>query len=1037
MSLEIAKYQFHPWARKGISANITEGDDLGNGSSSNLTSRATVNIAVELNGTGLSKNFALISPGDIIGINRDMIVRTEPLNWITDYEPNYLAFLEFYDEDFAWRYTPAASVGERLRPWIFLLVLKEDEFERSKRRIPLPSITVKNNEAFPPFNETWLWAHVHSNADIPDSELSTLEKFLLSLKKTRKDDPNQFFSRLMSPRKLEANTAYYAFLVPAFETGRLAGLEDPTADTHKAQEPSWDNNGAKGEMPVYFEWFFRTGVNADFESLVKLLEPRAMDPRVGIRDMDCSSPGFVKADDVTQKIPATSPTIIGLEGALKSPSTQSTVFPDPPSSKDFQIELQKIVNLPATMAADLTKDPIISVPLYGSNHAKKSADDLVILDVNSDRWVNDLNRDPRTRVPAGFGTLVIQNNQENFMHKAWDQVMKIIEANRIIKATFFNMKVAVKYTQKTFSQLPGNVLLAISKPVLSRVMGSPTTILHQINESILPSAVFSGAFRRLMRPKGKLARKISVKNNFDYNELIHQINNGEVTSAPPKQTPAALPNTQQFANKIFPHHFPAWIMWLIENNKIVLIIMLILLVLLALITGAFILFAVIAAAAAVAYPQVNKLKNDSEASANLSDPQKQLDSISSIPPRPNFTLRLSDETTTIPPTLTSSGTDSFEAKNFRTALIDFSKRLAIKIPEKVFLPLNITNAQRKVSTALHPNTSFVLQLSAAVKFPNYIPIGIPEKIFPAMAYPDFEDPMYKKLSDISNELLLPNLKLIPPNTISLLKTNQKFIESYMVGLNHEMGRELLWREYPTDERGSYFRQFWDVNGIIRPSEGKTEAETTEEYKDIKPIHTWLLSSLLGRHNNRDAEGDAEQTVLVIRGDLLKRYPNTVIFAQKAVSGAGTPNNPQIEQELSEADFEKKIKFPLYKADISPDIKFFGFDLTIEEARGTDITNGFPNDHLGWFFILQEVPGEPRFGMDVSFDQGTDGLSWDDVAWNNFPETSKFIKASEHPTIHPPEDLFWGADSAKMAYILFQKPSMVAVHAKEMLENLNS
>jgi len=97
---------------------------------------------------------------------------------------------------------------------------------------------------------------------------------------------------------------------------------------------------------------------------------------------------------------------------------------------------------------------------------------------------------------------------------------------------------------------------------------------------------------------------------------------------------------------------------------------------------------------------------------------------------------------------------------------------------------------------------------------------------------------------------------------------------------------------------------------------------------------------------------------------------------------------------------------------------------------------FPNDHLGWFFILQEVPGEARFGMDVSFDQGTDGLSWDDLAWNNFAEVPKFIRASVHPTIHPPEDSFWGADSAKMAYILFQKPSMVAVHAKEMLENLN-
>ena len=35
----------------------------------------------------------------------------------------------------------------------------------------------------------------------------------------------------------------------------------------------------------------------------------------------------------------------------------------------------------------------------------------------------------------------------------------------------------------------------------------------------------------------------------------------------------------------------------------------------------------------------------------------------------------------------------------------------------------------------------------------------------------------------------------------------------MVGLNHEFARELLWREYPTDQRPSSFRQFWDVSQL--------------------------------------------------------------------------------------------------------------------------------------------------------------------------------------------------------------------------------
>ena len=103
-----------------------------------------------------------------------------------------------------------------------------------------------------------------------------------------------------------------------------------------------------------------------------------------------------------------------------------------------------------------------------------------------------------------------------------------------------------------------------------------------------------------------------------------------------------------------------------------------------------------------------------------------------------------------------------------------------------------------------------------------------------MAHPDFEDAMYAHLRDISKELLIPNLDLIPPNTISLLETNPKFIESYLVGLNHEMARELLWREYPTDMRGSYFRQFWEVKGVSNPD---TPADA-EQLKDVTKLHTW-------------------------------------------------------------------------------------------------------------------------------------------------------------------------------------------------------
>ncbi|MBN9126291.1 MAG: hypothetical protein J0I90_01705, partial [Nitrosospira sp.] len=142
-------------------------------------------------------------------------------------------------------------------------------------------------------------------------------------------------------------------------------------------------------------------------------------------------------------------------------------------------------------------------------------------------------------------------------------------------------------------------------------------------------------------------------------------------------------------------------------------------------------------------------------------------------------------------------------------------------------------------------------------------------------------PMYEPLSDLSSEYFLPNINLIEQNSITLLETNQKFIESYMVGINHEMARELLWREYPTDQRGSYFRQFWDVSGYL-PESGEDLANLKEKLRDIPELHRWLPASALGDHDNRE-EGGAkeEEVVLVIRGELLKKYPTAVIYAHKA------------------------------------------------------------------------------------------------------------------------------------------------------------
>jgi hypothetical protein len=272
----------------------------------------------------------------------------------------------------------------------------------------------------------------------------------------------------------------------------------------------------------------------------------------------------------------------------------------------------------------------------------------------------------------------------------------------------------------------------------------------------------------------------------------------------------------------------------------------------------------------------------------------------------------------------------------------------------------------------------------------------------------------------------------------------------MVGLNHEFGRELLWREYPTDKRGSYFRQFWDVKGIISAGDTSISPEQlAENYRDITPMDTWGSSSSLGEHNKRNLHGK-KNLVLVVRGELLKKYPNTIIYAQKAriykdpkTHVADPLHEPIIAEVATTAEMASDIKFPIFKAEIYPDIKFFGFDLTIEQAYG-DSKPQAESDDWGYYFVIQQVPGEPRFGMDIDFapdEDATTPITWDDLAWSKYDSSKNFIETGVRPTAFSPgggDNINqWGSDSASMAYILYQKPVMIAVHAKEMLSKLNA
>ena len=169
----IATYSFLPWLRAGHRQHDhggrrrPDGQDPGEHPRRAAARRRSGRRRRRARPQPLPQNIALYGPGDIVGIDARAIVRTDPRPWITNFESNYLAAIDFYDEDFPWRYTPAApdGTGLQLRPWIALIVLQESEFSEGQAALG-PAAAVHHGhrrDRFPPADELWAWAHVHFN----------------------------------------------------------------------------------------------------------------------------------------------------------------------------------------------------------------------------------------------------------------------------------------------------------------------------------------------------------------------------------------------------------------------------------------------------------------------------------------------------------------------------------------------------------------------------------------------------------------------------------------------------------------------------------------------------------------------------------------------------------------------------------------------------------------------------------------------------------------------------------------------------------
>lgn len=1118
MSDPIATYTFLPWLRQGLANNILSED---NDASVKLRASIPVELtiaATKLDGSDygnqvIQKNIEIYGPGDIQKIILSAISKTEPRNWITNFEPNYLPYIEFYPEDFPWLHTPAKPNGNRLRPWLTLVVLREDEFTDNTniRDKAVPSFKLKDGkkttDIFPKTSELWAWAHVHVNKDLSsgappnaadDASVNTEITNLIN------QDPDQAYSRILSPRKLEANKGYHAFLIPTFESGRLTGLGLDLPPDLVATKCGWEDESTI-EFPYYFRWYFRTGNVGDFEYLVNLLQPKPADKRVGSRDIDVLHPG--------QNLPTINDAdlkgVLKLGGALRVPFDtlkdedkqeilKFDTWDEHPYPHPFTEAMAKRVNLAddyvdisknvkdVNKNADITfessegdPDPVITSPLYGRWQGLQKRllrDGAGNFLPNNKNWIHELNLDPRFRVAAGLGTSVIQKNQEDYMQAAWEQVGKIVEANNKIRFAQMAKEVSAKFYSKHVLSLNTDKAFIFTAPVQKRIIYKDLTAYRQLQQSMVPPAVVTGTFRSITRPRGKTMKKLTFTAESTPFNIVNRINEGKVIIAPPRVDPTGGINLSDATGEAKPKNIPGFIEeWLNKAGwlkylpfLLLLILIIIVLIFFRNITGSSILGG-LAILLTWFFTRLNAWENEIQDAKTVSQDSQTPTAVDNYRKSPDFVL--SDPGSDFNP---QSGTsDSATSINFKAALKDAFSLVQIYYPGPARQKLNFTEFTGIMVQGINPSITIPKRTFDTVRIPMRILDNMNEVFVPVMVYPEIDVPMYKPLSDISSELFLPNINLIEQNSITLLENNQKFIESYMVGINHEMSRELLWREYPTDQRGTYFRQFWDVSSFLPPQ--PVPENIKETLRDIPPIHIWSktntskadpadanspLKNELGQHNLRALTSGKTQLVLVIRGELLKKYPTAVVYAHKA--DWGKKNNVQDVNEervfvgLTDAEKQNpptsKIKTPLFEAKVEPDIYFFGFDLDDEEARGT-LNPTQLSDNPGWFFVIKERPGEPRFGLDI--EKATNELNqekiinWNNLSWKDIEtpdggciELNKTIGFDSYDTNADqenkpnPEDIQakWNpfTNAAELAYILYQVPVLVGVHASRML-----
>ena len=247
------------------------------------------------------------------------------------------------------------------------------------------------------------------------------------------------------------------------------------------------------------------------------------------------------------------------------------------------------------------------------------------------------------------------------------------------------------------------------------------------------------------------------------------------------------------------------------------------------------------------------------------------------------------------------------------------------------------------------------------------------------------------------------------------------MQALLVGANHEMARELRWRGFPTDERGTCFFHFWDARG--------TTGDPAGPPPEIRDVHRFAPASRLGD----EVGGGRRQVVLVLRAELFRRYPGTQVLAVPGEATTGGGRRPRYDAP----------ELPRFRGRIGADILYFGFAFDELQAQGGA-------SDPGYYAVFQQPPGAPRFGLDEADATAEPGrrpdwpalasdLTWAHVLRPLDPAAAEGALLEGWVDLDGPALPFanepsvrWGESASGQARATWQQQVRVAIHFSDLL-----